>query len=103
MVLPLQETERFALLLKRHALAPFAAPAGLAATVACCLLALVHCRALEVSHGLTLAPRLMRDLWPACEQARRLPVPTQAALGVPQLAAISHSRWRASLRRGGAD
>ncbi|KAK9836141.1 hypothetical protein WJX81_004415 [Elliptochloris bilobata] len=70
----LQETERFALLLKRHALAPFAAPAGLAATVSCCLLALVHCRALEVSHGLTLAPRLMRDLWPACEQVlqRRL-------------------------------
>ncbi len=65
-----QETERFALLLKRHALAPFAAPAGLAATAACCLLALVHCRALEASHGLTLAPRLMRDLWPACEQAR---------------------------------
>lgn len=70
-LLPAQETERFALLLKRHALAPFAAPAGLAATVACCMLALVHCRALEVSHGLTLAPRLMRDLWPACEQARR--------------------------------
>ncbi|KAK9823889.1 hypothetical protein WJX72_006201 [[Myrmecia] bisecta] len=74
MVWALQETERCALLLKRHALSPFAAPAGLGATVSCCVLALVHCMVLEDTHGLKLAPRLMRELWPACEQVlqRRL-------------------------------
>jgi hypothetical protein len=63
-----QETELCALLVKRHALAPFAAPAGLGPTVACVLLALLHCRALEESHSLSLGPRLLRDLWPPCEQ-----------------------------------
>ena len=41
-----QETQRCALLIKRHALSPFAAPAGLAPTVQCCCLALAHCAAL---------------------------------------------------------
>lgn len=63
-----QETELCALLIKRHALAPFAAPAGLDPTVSCVLLALLHCRSLEKSHGLSLSPRLLRDLWPPCEQ-----------------------------------
>lgn len=34
----------------------------------CVLLLLVHCVALEESHGLKLSPRLMRELWPAVEQ-----------------------------------
>ena len=37
-----QETRRCALLIKRHALSLFAAPAGLASTVQCCSLALLH-------------------------------------------------------------
>ena len=45
--LPDQEARRCALLVRRHALSPFAAPAGLAATVHCCSLALAHCRALQ--------------------------------------------------------
>ncbi|CAL8472152.1 g11694 [Coccomyxa elongata] len=70
----LQETQRSALLIKRHALSPFAAPAGLSSTVQCCVLALVHCRALQASHSLALAPSLLRELWPACDQVldRRL-------------------------------
>ncbi|KAK9905543.1 hypothetical protein WJX75_001810 [Coccomyxa subellipsoidea] len=70
----LQETQRCALLIKRHALSPFAAPAGLSSTVQCCSLALVHCRALQASHSLALAPSLLRELWPACDQVldRRL-------------------------------
>jgi len=55
-------------MLKRHALSPFAAPAGLGPTMACCLLAYIHCAALQSSHGLRLTSRLMRDLWPACDQ-----------------------------------
>ena len=35
----------------------------------CIVLALVHCMALEETHGLKLAPRLTRELWPPCEQA----------------------------------
>ena len=31
---------------------------------------MTQCVALEQSHGLMLAPRLIRDLWPACEQVR---------------------------------
>ncbi|BDA47404.1 Exocyst complex component EXO84A [Coccomyxa sp. Obi] len=70
----LQETQQSALLIKRHALSPFAAPAGLSSTVQCCVLALVHCRALQASHSLALAPSLLRELWPACDQVldRRL-------------------------------
>ncbi len=63
-----QETQRCALLIKRHALSPFAAPAGLASTVQCCCLALLHCRALQASHNFALAPTLLRELWPACDQ-----------------------------------
>ena len=44
--------------------------AGLAPTVGCCQLAMTQCVALEQSHGLMLAPRLIRDLWPACEQVK---------------------------------
>lgn len=66
----LQETEKCAVLLKRHALSPFAAPAGLGPTMACCLLAYVHCSAIQASHSIHLTPRLMRDLWPACDQVR---------------------------------
>lgn len=58
------------MLIKRHALAPFAAPAGLAPTVGCCVVACVYCMALEDWHGLKLAPRLMRELWPPCEQVQ---------------------------------
>ncbi|CAK0787894.1 hypothetical protein CVIRNUC_011116 [Coccomyxa viridis] len=68
----LQETQRCALLIKRHALSPFAAPAGLAPTVQCCCLALAHCAALRASHALALGPTLLRELWPACDQARAL-------------------------------
>lgn len=64
-----QETQRCALLIKRHALSPFAAPAGLGSTVQCCSLALLHCRALQASHNLALGPTLLRELWPACDQA----------------------------------
>ena len=67
-----QETQRCALLIKRHALSPFAAPAGLAPTVQCCCLALAHCAALRASHALALGPTLLRELWPACDQARKL-------------------------------
>ena len=65
-----QETERAAVWLKRQALAHFAAPAGLRATVTCCMLLLVHCAALQHSHSLRLGPRLMRELWPPVDQAR---------------------------------
>ena len=67
-----QETQRCALLIKRHALSPFAAPAGLAPTVQCCCLALAHCAALRASHALALGPTLLRELWPACNQASAL-------------------------------
>ena len=77
--LPDQETRRCALLVKRHALSPFAAPAGLAATVHCCCLALVHCRRLQASHALALAPTLLRELWPACEQVWNQTCPSHPA------------------------
>lgn len=59
---------RCAQLLRQHALIPLAVPAGLGPTVHCCMLALLYCTALETSHSLMLSPRLMRDLWPTCEQ-----------------------------------
>ncbi len=59
-------------LLKQHALSPFAVPAGLGPTVQCCIMALLYCTALETSHSLMLSPRLMRDLWPTCEQVADL-------------------------------
>ncbi|KAL3141745.1 hypothetical protein ABBQ32_004426 [Trebouxia sp. C0010 RCD-2024] len=68
LVWALQETERCAQLLRQHALIPLAVPAGLGPTVHCCMLALLYCTALETSHSLMLSPRLMRDLWPTCEQ-----------------------------------
>ena len=47
------------------------------------MLALLYCTALETSHSLMLSPRLMRDLWPTCEQACHLtadlPMPVSVA------------------------
>ena len=81
-----QETQQCALLIKRHALSPFAAPAGLASTVQCCSLALLHCRALQASHNLALGPTLLRELWPACDQASSsLCIPAVQAAGCFQL------------------
>ena len=37
------------------------------------MLALMYCTALETSHSLMLGPRLMKDLWPVCEQVRTAP------------------------------
>lgn len=68
LVWALQETQRCAQLLQQHALSPLALPAGLGPTVHCCTLALLYCTALETSHSLMLSPRLMRDLWPTCQQ-----------------------------------
>lgn len=86
----MQETQRCALLIKRHALSPFAAPAGLASTVQCCSLALLHCRALQASHNLALSPTLLRELWPACDQVSTsssfalVSCPAVLAAGLPQ-------------------
>lgn len=63
---------RCAQLIKQHALSPLAVPAGLGPTVQCCMLAMLYCTALETSHSLMLSPRLMRDLWPTCEQVGTL-------------------------------
>ena len=64
---------RCAQLLRQHALSPLAVPAGLGPTVRCCMLALLYCTALETSHSLMLSPRLMRDLWPTCDQVHTHP------------------------------
>lgn len=55
-------------LLRKHALLPFAAPAGLAAFTRCAFAFAAHCAALEASHGLQLLPTVLRELWPAQEQ-----------------------------------
>lgn len=67
LVWALQETERAATLLKRHALTPFAVPAGLGATVRCVLLMRTQALALQATHGISLAPRLTRELWPVID------------------------------------
>lgn len=64
---------RSSLLLKRHVLTPFAVPAGLAATVRCVLLMHVHAAALQASHGISMGPRITRDLWPPVEQVSAAP------------------------------
>lgn len=55
-------------LLRKHALVPFAAPAGLAAAARCSLTFLSYCAALEASHALRLAPLAHRELWLVLEQ-----------------------------------
>ena len=59
---------RSTLLLKRHILTPFAVPAGLAATVRCVLLMHAYAAALQSTHGLTVGPRITKELWPVIEQ-----------------------------------
>jgi hypothetical protein len=88
-------------LLRKHALLPFAAPAGLHACCRCVFAFAAHCAALEASHGLPLLPTLLRELWPPLEQVRRLGCwvapPFQPALAVvcsttqhvPHLAALA--------------
>ena len=52
------------------------------------MLALLYCTALETSHSLMLSPRLMRDLWPTCEQVHSAqpgePNPCNALLAAGQ-------------------
>lgn len=57
-------------LLRKHALLPFAAPAGLGACARCTFAFTAHCAALEASHGLQLVPTVQRELWPVLEQVR---------------------------------
>lgn len=61
-------------LLRKHALLPFAAPAGLPAFARCAFAFTAHCAALEASHGLQLVPTVQRELWPATEQVGGRPV-----------------------------
>ncbi|KAL4425163.1 hypothetical protein ABPG75_009179 [Micractinium tetrahymenae] len=74
LVWSLHQTERACHLLRKHALLPFAAPAGLHAFARCAFAFAAHCAALEASHGLQLVPTVQRELWPALEQvlARRV-------------------------------
>ena len=62
---------RSTLLLKRHILTPFAVPAGLKATVRCVLLMHAYAAALQSTHGLTVGPRISKELWPVIEQVGR--------------------------------
>jgi hypothetical protein len=61
---------RSTLLLKRHILTPFAVPAGLKATVRCVLLMHAYAAALQSTHGLTVGPRISKELWPVIEQVK---------------------------------
>ncbi|KAL4435562.1 hypothetical protein ABPG77_002525 [Micractinium sp. CCAP 211/92] len=74
LVWALHQTERACHLLRKHALMPFAAPAGLHAFGRCTFAFAAHCAALEASHGLQLVPTVQRELWPTLEQvlARRV-------------------------------
>ncbi|KAK1414197.1 hypothetical protein QVD17_29938 [Tagetes erecta] len=63
-----EQTEDFALLVKRHALASSAAAGGLRAAAECVQIALGHCSLLE-ARGLTLCPVLLKLLRPSVEQA----------------------------------
>ncbi|KAI7756703.1 hypothetical protein M8C21_021728 [Ambrosia artemisiifolia] len=63
-----KQTEDFALLVKRHALASSAAAGGLRAAAECVQIALGHCSLLE-ARGLTLCPVLLRLFRPSVEQA----------------------------------
>ncbi|KAJ4838795.1 Exocyst complex component exo84b [Turnera subulata] len=63
-----KQTEAFAVLIKRHALASSAAAGGLRAAAECVQIALGHCSLLE-SRGLALCPVLLRLFRPSVEQA----------------------------------
>nr|DAD45619.1 TPA_asm: hypothetical protein HUJ06_003849 [Nelumbo nucifera] len=63
-----KQTEAFALLVKRHALASSAAAGGLRAAAECVQIALGHCSLLE-SRGLALCPILLKQFRPSVEQA----------------------------------
>ncbi|CAK9146065.1 unnamed protein product [Ilex paraguariensis] len=63
-----KQTEAFALLVKRHALASSAAAGGLRAAAECVQIALGHCSLLE-ARGLALCPVLMKLFRPIVEQA----------------------------------
>jgi hypothetical protein len=62
-----REARACAQLLRRHALSPFAAAAGLPATVQCVSLALVFVYALEKSHSLSVSAPFAAELWPHIE------------------------------------
>uniref|UniRef100_A0A7N0TZ75 Exocyst component Exo84 C-terminal domain-containing protein n=1 Tax=Kalanchoe fedtschenkoi TaxID=63787 RepID=A0A7N0TZ75_KALFE len=63
-----KQTEAFALIVKRHALASSAAAGGLRAAAECVQIALGHCSLLE-DRGLALCPVLMKLFRPSVEQA----------------------------------
>ncbi|OMP04496.1 hypothetical protein COLO4_09583 [Corchorus olitorius] len=63
-----KQTESYALLVKRHALASSAAAGGLRAAVECVQIALGHCSLLE-ARGLALCPVLLKLFRPSVEQA----------------------------------
>ncbi|KDP34451.1 hypothetical protein JCGZ_11922 [Jatropha curcas] len=63
-----KQTEAFAVLVKRHALASSAAAGGLRAAAECVQIALGHCSLLEV-RGLALCPVLIKLFRPSVEQA----------------------------------
>ncbi|KAK9734360.1 hypothetical protein RND81_04G134400 [Saponaria officinalis] len=63
-----QQTEAFAHLVKRHALASSAAAGGLRAAAECVQIALGHCLLLE-ARGLSLCPTLVKLFRPSVEQA----------------------------------
>lgn len=63
-----KQTEAFALLVKRHALASSAAAGGLRAAAECVQIALGHCSLLE-ARGLALCPVLLKLFRPSVEQA----------------------------------
>lgn len=63
-----KQTEVFALLVKRHALASSAAAGGLRAAAECVQIALGHCLVLE-ARGLSLCPVLLKLFRPSVEQA----------------------------------
>ncbi|KAF5184222.1 Exocyst complex component exo84b [Thalictrum thalictroides] len=63
-----KQTEAFALLAKRHALASSAAAGGMRAAAECVQIALGHCSLLE-ARGLALCPVLLKLFRPSVEQA----------------------------------
>ncbi|KAL8235237.1 hypothetical protein R6Q59_021337 [Mikania micrantha] len=63
-----KQTEDFAILVKRHALASSAAAGGLRAAAECVQIALGHCSLLE-TRGLALCPVLLKLFRPSVEQA----------------------------------
>eukprot|EP01018_Ginkgo_biloba_P010559 Gb_05065 [translate_table: standard] len=63
-----KQTESFALLVKKHALASSAAAGGLRAAAECVQIALGHCSLLE-ARGLALCPVLLKLFRPSVEQA----------------------------------